>query len=227
MAQGWKKDYTRYKSFFLNVLYAYNSKPNLKIYLELILSIGTIIVFSIFAIRPTILTIIDINNEIKNKEATIAKLEKKISDLQSASGLLQRESSNLLLIDQSVPSEAELEKLIAQIESLALSNSVKISALSSSDLLLKGVMGKTKKTKDISSLPENSNELNISLSVTGDYFNLTNFVKSIENMRRPIKLDVFLFNSTKSSADEKILTLTIVGRVPYLVLEKEIAKNEK
>jgi len=96
MAQTWKRDYTRYKNFFLNVLSIYNSKPNLRVYLELVLTLGTIIMFVIFAIKPTILTIIDINNEIKNKEAIISSLEKKITDLQTASSILQKEESNLI-----------------------------------------------------------------------------------------------------------------------------------
>ncbi len=54
MQTGWKKDYTRYKDFFLNVLNAYNNKPNLKIYLELFLSLTTIVAFSIFAINQFI-----------------------------------------------------------------------------------------------------------------------------------------------------------------------------
>lgn len=221
MAQGWKKDYSRYKSFFLNVLSAYNSKPNLRIYLELMLSLGTIIIFAIFAIKPTILTIVEINNEIKGKEATIAKINKKIADLKTASGILQNQSQNLVLIDQAIPSEAELENLIKQIELTATSNSVELKSLTSSELLIKGLREKKRKVNDVEALPDNPEELAISFSVSGDYQNLFLFLQSIENFRRPLKFDTFIFNTSKSAEDAKVITLTITGRVPFLMTEQK------
>lgn len=226
MAQGWKKDYTRYKSFFLNVLSAYNSKPNLRIYLELILSLGTIIVFAIFAIKPTILTIIEINNEIKGKEATIAKIDKKIVDLKTASNLLQTQSQNLALIDQAVPSEAELENLIRQIETTAINSSVELKSLTSSELLLKGSQEKKRKVNDVSALPNNPEELPISFSVSGEYQNLFVFLQLIENLRRPVKFDTFIFNTSKSAEDAKTITLTISGRVPFLMTEQKVSETQ-
>lgn len=224
MAQGWKKDYTRYKSFFLNVLSAYNTKPNLRIYLELMLSLGTIIIFSIFAIKPTILTIVEINNEIKGKETTIAKLDKKIVDLKTASSILQTQSQNLKIIDEAVPSDAELEKLIKQIESLSSTSTVQLTSLTSAELLLKGKQNEKKKASDLNPLPDNPNELPISFSVSGDYPNLFSFLKSVENLRRPLKFDTFIFNTSKSTEDRKLITLTISGRVPFIITEIE---NEK
>lgn len=217
MAQGWKKDYTRYKGFFLDILNVYNSKPNLKIYLELILSLSTIMIFAIFAIKPTILTIVEINNEIKGKEATIAKLEKKLSDLQKASSLLQNQSQNLKLINESVPTNADIENAIRQIETISSNNSVKLSSLTSADLLLKGTTDKKKKNSELKSLPNSSNELPISFSVSGEYQNLYLFLQSIENLRRPLKMDSFIFASTKSTDDKKLITLTITGRLPFLL----------
>ena len=77
MEKGWKRDYSRYKEFFLNIWRVYNTKPSLKIYLELILSLSTVAVFAVFAIKPTVLTIIELNKEISSKEETISKLLKR------------------------------------------------------------------------------------------------------------------------------------------------------
>lgn len=221
MAQGWKKDYTRYKSFFLNVLNAYNSKPNLKIYLELILSIVTITLFSIFAIKPTIITIVDVNNEIKGKEATIAKLDKKIKDLQTASSILQSQGQNLSLIDSAIPDSAELDQSIKKIENLSALNSVQITNLNSSEIVLKGIQDKKRKDNELANLPENPNELPLSFSVSGDYQNLFNFLTSVENLQRPLKIDTFIFNTSKSVEDKKLITLTISGRFPYIIKDEK------
>lgn len=208
MGQGWKKDYTRYKSFFLNVLGAYNAKPNLKIYLELMLSLGTIIVFAIFAIKPTILTIVEINNEIKAKEESIEKLQKKLINLQTANSILQNQAENLKLIDEAVPNSASLEQVAKQIEKLASSNSINLTSLTSADVVIKGQEEKSE------------NELSVSFSVNGDYQNLFTFLQSIENTRRPIKIGSLIFNISKSTDEKKLITLTISGTTPFITTNK-------
>jgi len=83
MANSWKDNYARYKDFFLNILRVYYAKPNIKIYLELILSLTTIVIFSIFAIKPTVLTIIELNKEIQAKEETVRKINQKLDALKA------------------------------------------------------------------------------------------------------------------------------------------------
>jgi len=198
MAVGWKKDYLRYKDFFLNVLRLYKSKPNFKIYLELILSLSAMVIFSIFAIRPTIITIIGLNKEIRGKEETVVKLKQKIKNLQTASMTLQAEANRLPLIIQAVPNLASPEVFVKQIENIASQNGVIILKLSAS---------------------EEINELPFSISVTGSYASLSSFLKSVENLRRPVKFDSFAIISSVTDL-EKILTLTITGKLPYLYYEK-------
>lgn len=209
MAQGWRKDYLRYKGFFLDILAIYKSRPNLKVYLELILSLGTIVIFSIYAIKPTVLTIIELNNEIKSKENTVLLLTQKISDLKIASNILQKESANLEFIDNAVPTGANVQQLVNQIEKMALDKSVTIRNLSSSNIFLKG-----------SSDKKIENSVPVSFSVTGNYQNLFQFLQTIENLRRPFKIDSFVFNSNITADNEKFIVLTISGDVPYEHEEK-------
>lgn len=209
MAQGWRKDYLRYKGFFLDVLVVYNSRPNLKAYLELILSLGTIVIFSIYAIKPTILTIVELNNEIKSKENTVLLLTQKISNLKIASNLLQKESQNLEIIDNAVPTGANVELLVKQIEKISLDNSVAIRNFSSANIFLKG--NSDKKVES---------ELPVSFSITGNYQNLFQFLQTIENLRRPFRIDSFVFNSNITADNEKFIVLTISGNVPYEYEEK-------
>lgn len=209
MAQGWRKDYLRYKGFFLDILTIYNSRPNLKAYLELILSLGTIVIFSIYAIKPTVLTIVELNNEIKSKENTVLLLTQKISNLKIASNLLQKESQNLEIIDNAVPTGANVEQLVKQIEKIALDNSVAIRNFSSTNIFLKG--NSDKKVES---------ELPVSFSITGNYQNLFQFLQTIENLRRPFRIDSFVFNSNITADNEKFIVLTISGNVPYEYEEK-------
>lgn len=217
MAQSWKRDYSRYKGFFLNIWALYDAKPNFRAYLEILMSLGAIIIFSIFAIKPTILTIIDLNNEIKTKESINQKLSQKVNNLRLATNLLQVESANLVSIDQAVPDSAAAETLISQLELLSTSNGLTITNFVASDIVLRGEYIKKKRVDDTNPLSENVKELGFSFSVAGDYQNLYSFLQALENLRRPVKIDSFLFNSTKGQDDAKIIVLTITGRVPYSI----------
>lgn len=219
MAIGWKKDYLRYRDFFLNVLRLYKSKPNFSIYLELILSLFSIVIFAIYAIRPTVITISELNKEIKTKEETVAKLKQKITNLKTASLALQTEASRLPLITQAVPDSASPESFVKQIETLSTQNGVSITRLSIFDVLLVGKKEDIIKSKDLENLSGNADELPFSLSVSGPYLNLSTFLKSIESLRRPINVDSFTITSNVTDLG-KVLTLTITGRLPFLYKEK-------
>lgn len=215
METGWKKNYSRYREFFLNIWRLYNTKPSLKIYLELMLSMTTIAVFALFAIKPTVLTIIELNKEIKTKEDTISKLNQKIRNLQTANMLLQSEENRLPLINEAIPSDDSTEILVRQIEILSNQNSVQLLSFSASDVNLVGKKEIKKKSGDLISLPEGGNELEFAFSATGSYANLTNFIRAIENLRRPVKVDSFLINANIANGT-RVLTLTVAGRVPFV-----------
>lgn len=218
MATSIKKDYIRYKDFFLNISRFYNSRPDYKIYLELVLTIVTITIFSIFAIRPTILTIIELNKEIKGKEETLVKLKTKIKNLQTANNLLSEKQDVLFYALEAVPQRSSPETLISQIEKLATGSSLTIKGLTVTDAYLIGTGPSKLVSEEYPALPESANELVFSFSVTGEYQNLYSFLTQVENMRRPLKFDSFAITSSISE-DKKTLVMTVLGRVPYIYEE--------
>lgn len=215
MANNWKADYMRYKDFFLNVLQVYYAKPNIKIYLELILSLTTIIIFSIFAIKPTILTIIELNKEIQTKEDTIAGIDQKLIDLQKADEIMQNEAEKLANIKRAVPSSASPENIILEMERLAAKNSLQILNLSMSEVTIMGNEKLKKKgVETFKKLPLEADELPFTVSLSGSYQNLVLLISDIENQIRPVKIDSLTIN-TSITEDGKILILTIAGRLPF------------
>ena len=205
MESGWKQNSSRYRELFKNLIRLYNTKPNIKAYLELILTISTVIVFALFAIKPTILTILDLNKEINSKEATVSKLKQKITNLQIANNLLQQEGQGLSFIDQAIPNTAEPDIFLNTVETLAQQNSVLLVGFSITNIEL---LGKSKdKTLEKGMLP-------FSLSVSGNYSNLNNFLINLENLRRPFKVESFSFNKN-STENGQVLVLTIAGKLPY------------
>ncbi len=216
MAIGWKKDYFRYKDFFLNILGQYKAKPNFRKYLELILSMVTIALFAVFAIRPTILTIIDLNKEIKEKQETVFKLVQKIKDLQTGNNTLQTESERLRIIDESVPDSASPEIFVKQIESIANSNQLKIMSLAITNAVLIGNEDIQNKSDEGKKLPDNALQVPFTISLTGSYENLFAFTNNLQDLRRPVQIDSFAINSNFVE-NEKVLVLIVTGRIPFYI----------
>ncbi len=216
MANNWKNDYMRYKDFFLNVLQVYYAKPNIKIYLELILSLTTIIIFSIFAIKPTILTIIELNKEIQTKENTITEIKQKLIDLQKANDIMQNEAEKLARIETAIPSSATPENIILEMERLANKNSLQILNLSMSEVIIMGNEKLKKRgAETFEKLPLEADELPFTVSLSGSYQNLVLLISDIENQIRPIKIDSLTIN-TSTTDEGKVLILTVAGRLPFV-----------
>ena len=215
MAQSWKKEYLRYKSFFLSISELYRKKRSLRMFLEVLLSLVTISFFGIFALRPTLLTISQLVVEIKSKKETVATMNTKIKNLESAQQILLQETSNLSLLDASVFDTPKPEVVARQFEGLSNKNIVKITGLSIEKIVLVGKDEATKTSTELRPLPENSRAMNLSVSATGSYQELFSFLKDIENLRVPIQIDTFQIGTTKSE-DKAFLTLVISGRIPYL-----------
>jgi len=184
-------------------------------FLEILLSLATISFFGIFAIRPTLLTISQLIVDIKSKEETIATMDTKIKNLESAQQILLQETSRLPLLNTAVFDTPRPEIATRQFEGLANKNAVNILGLSFEKIVLLGKNETTETSTELKSLPENSNSINLSVSATGSYQGLSSFLKDIENLRLPVQIDTVQIGASKGE-DETFLTLVISGRIPYL-----------
>lgn len=184
-------------------------------FLEILLSLTTISFFSLFALRPTALTISQLLKDIKMKEGTVAKMEQKIENLETAQLLLENENARLPIINSAVPNSPKPDVFSRQIEALASKNSVTILGISIGETVLLGKPLTQKVSKEFTPLPQDSLGMDFTVNAKGSYQNLFTFLKEIENLRLPVLIDSVGLNLSKSE-EEKILTLVVSGRTPYL-----------
>jgi len=214
MALGWKKGYIRYRSFFLDIYRVYKNRTDLKLFLEIILSLATISFFTYFALKPTAFTITELLKEIKAKEDVIARLDQKIKDLDTATGVYQSEP-RLVLLDQALPNAPSPEDFARQIQGVAAQAGVTLNSLIIGKVTLVGKDEKTAVSIDQTALPEGSGEIDFGVNATGTYDNLSAFLTTLENMRRPIKIDNAIVNVAQLEGGDTI-SVTVSGRIPYL-----------
>jgi hypothetical protein len=224
MDTSWRKNYFRYKSFFLNMLSQYKERSDWKAYLEILLSLATISIFSIFALKPTIITIAGLIKQIDEKKQTLQRMDSKIQNLSKAQLLYDQERGNITLLqDTVIPESAKADIFARQMEGLSTKHGARISTF---NLGKATILGATNMNNDTASptqegtLPEGAAAINFSISVNSaidQYSLLTAFMQDFTNLRRPPKIDTVEIKSGLSQ-DRKSneILLTISGKLPYL-----------
>lgn len=215
MATNWREQYLRYKDFYLNIQSLYKQRSDLRAFLEIILSISTVIVFLTFALKPTALTIISLYGQIQEKKQTSADLSKKLTDLQTANANFTKNESVIPDIDISVGNFPQPSVIVQQIQAAAVKDSVTILGVSVGEVILTGSVSGKKLSSDLKPLPGGAREMPISISAKGSYSSLSTFLADLENLRTIINLDSVGINSSETEQGKTIVSI-ISGRVPFL-----------
>lgn len=215
MALGWRKDYLRYRSYFLNIVNVYKQKQDFKAFLELILTLATVSFFAFFALKPTILTVIELLKEIDTKEKTVEKMNTKIQNLQQAQTLYVQEETKIKLLETAIPDNPAPDLFVRQIEGLATNYPVNLLGITIGEVTLLGEEKVKRSTDKLQPLPEESKGISFSISIAGSYQGLVNFLSALEDMRRPVKIDALNIISPQLEETQN-LVLVVTGRTPYL-----------
>jgi cell division protein FtsB len=215
MAGGWKSSYFRYKEVFLNVSAAYKKRADLRAFLEIVLSIVAVIIFLMFALKPTALTIISLFQQIKEEKETLSALTQKVADLKKAQTLLSQNQAYLNDVYIAVASAPAPELFSKQIQGLAAKDGVELASLSINDVVLVGPVKTSRVSAKTQALPGNANEMGYSISIRGSFTNMYNFLKDLENLRIVSAIDTVAINSSITEAGRAIVAV-ISGKIPYL-----------
>lgn len=214
---SWKNNYLRYRSIFSRITDLYLKREDIRIFLELFLTLGTIVIFSVFALKPTLITITSLYKEIKAKEDTVAKMDSKIKSLIEAENTLSTQQENITLLEQAIPRYAYPDRSTAQFIALSQQYGVNLNGVFFEDINLKDKPQKKSSNRDVESLPENVESISITIDFNSDYLTLIETLKTIENMRRPLKLDsVSWTNRVTQDTGISSLGISISGRLPLI-----------
>ena len=216
MALGWRKDYARYKGFFLNIVDFYKQKKDLLMFLEILLSMATIAIFSVFAIKPTAITIIELMKEIKSKEEELARMDNKLADLKNAQANYSKEAERIQLLDTAVPLNPAPVTFFRQIQGISSNDSANLESASIDEVVLVGDV-KVKKSKgEQESLPSGAEGISFYFDFKANFSALQSILSDLEYLRRPIRIDTLKISKQKiEDLTTDILDFTISGQAPY------------
>lgn len=224
-----EKPYHQRERYFLKFRNFYQKKQ-VRLYTELILTFFTISFFLFFSIRPTLITIASLLNEIKEQKTISQRLEKKVSALKQAQANYQQIKERLYLIDEALPENSDFSLFIRQLEALAAKNKVTIDSLQYEPTPLKGKETAVKIEKKTRSKETNKEEnfqgIYFALKVSGQFESLKAFYDDFFRFRRLIVIDNFIFKTDQKNN----LVFTLNAEACYLnpgdQKKETIAQNE-
>jgi len=191
-----KSDYDKYYKQMLPLI----KKDKNQKYLFIILTLSVSIFFALFAINPTLSTIVKLRKELSDSKFVNDKLTQKVNNLSTLSTQYQNIEDDLPLVLDAIPVSAEAPLLIGQIQSLADEHSVNFTNISISPINL------------IASKATKSSSLTFELSGSTSYENFNLFFDDLVNIQRVIVVESI---SISKNEDLDNININLKGKAFY------------
>lgn len=176
-------------------------KENSKAIVMLIFTFVALSILGLFAINPTLTTIIELQKQLEESESVHQQLKTKMNNLSNLQEQYTTLSDDLVYVYDAFPKNADAPKLVAQLYALAEEEDLQISSLTISPVLLSDQRQKQK--------VNTHNSFTFTLEAEGTYETLINFTKSITNFNRIVTIESIAVTKSQKS---NTLIMTIQGR---------------
>ena len=172
-----RSGYQKYFAFIQPVV----NDPLMRVYFSLALSLFLVTFLVIFALSPTINTVLGLRRKITDEEKITTTLDAKINALVAAGENYNQQAAQLALLGQALPDKPYPEGIIANVLGTATASGVTVSSLQFKPVALTG---------------DDNADVGFSLSVAGSQTQLHDFLAKTENLLRYIRLGklVIVFN---------------------------------
>ncbi len=206
----------------------YYRMPAVQVSLTLVLSLFVMAIFIVFALRPTIVTIVTLKKTIAESEKIRQQLSVKMTNLQKASVQFELLKPILPMLNSTIPNNgAEYLPLTTAIEILARQTGTQLESESlGPTLLFSRIISPFIPSKDQSVV-----ELPFTARVIGSYPNISAFLAKLLSMERIIIIESVTITREIGSKEENTnVALNISGSAYYLAdkiqLEESITENK-
>ncbi|MDD3744689.1 MAG: type 4a pilus biogenesis protein PilO [Lentimicrobiaceae bacterium] len=190
----------------LIVLNEFYKRPVARVSLELFLSVLAVIFFAIFAIKPTLSTMVDLVKEIQDKQKLLSQMNDKIASMSTAQQQYTQYSNQFPLLDEALPKEPMLLNALQIIEKVASENALVVQDISVSDL--------PSETEEVNIGNAERKTLTFNVTVAGDYLSLRQFVETLMTSRRVFLIEQVVFGAS-NSRDTQYLVAKLRINLPY------------
>lgn len=160
-------------------------EPKSRLYSGAIFSFLAISLFGLYAILPTVRTILFLRREIVDKTQVNKQMEDKISALIEAQAQYEAAGSDITLVDNAIPANPKPVELALTLRNLAKTTSASMSALQIASVPLLGqeaTAAAQKQPPKLSSFP-------IALTTNGPFTSLKSYLDGLVSLQRIITIE--------------------------------------
>lgn len=167
----------------------------------------TIMILIIFAIRPTVSTIINLQKNITDNKQVLQKLEEKAQNLIEGKKNYENLPPDIKLkINNFIPTKPSITSIISDLEDSSKSQA------SASALQIQPLTLIDYKAQENNKTKFSLGEVNFSYNVSGSFINLLKTLQNINSQSRLIQIDNAIINKQPSNPT----VLSITGKAYYL-----------
>ncbi len=202
--------------------YYQNLAPSVKnrktqAYVMVVMSLLTISFFGVFAVRPTLRTISQLERQIQDRSDLNDRLDKKINALIQAQESYQAVESQLPLLYSLLPEQSEFPLLLKHLEVLAQTHEATISGIQFDPIVILGEKSASdeKDNKASTDTTTSSIPLYFTLAVNGDYDHLIAFLTQLTKLDRIVTIQSVQFAGGKGGVGQASLSLGIQSSAYY------------
>lgn len=200
---------------YQKTLASYLSREEIQAYTMAILSFFALAFFSVFAIRPTLISFFSIQKQIQDATFVEGELDKKINSLLKAQENYQLYQNQIALLEQAIPVDSEFPELVGKIEGIVNENEATMSAFHTNEFSL------LKEKKEGQALEEGINSVDFSMIVKPTYTQGESIIKRLMNLRRLILLTALGASSSTKDDKKVIIETSADGSAYFLSTEKQ------
>ncbi|OGE26525.1 hypothetical protein A3H85_03795 [Candidatus Daviesbacteria bacterium RIFCSPLOWO2_02_FULL_40_8] len=194
----------RYSRYYTHIEPVFKN-PLVRSFAPFIFSLISLMVFGIFAIRPTISTILNLDQSLNNSQTVLNKLNLKAQNLvEGKNNYNSLDEQTRRKIAQAIPPFAQLSSVIASLQTSLASQSA-ISSLQIQPLTIFDISTPSK-------YPAELKTVEFTYSVSGNYPQLISALQSLKRSSRLISIDSVMITKAASDATQ----MNVSGKAYFL-----------
>jgi len=174
------------KSRYFAMLPSFQNEKTKKL-TSIILTLTAVVLFGIFAINPTVSTILKLKKELADKKSVEKNLQEKIKNLSVLQERYAEIQADIPYILDAMPDKSQVALLMAQIQSIARDTNIDISNLQNLavELFNQNIGGETQHVS-----------YSFSVSGIGSLQHIITFISDLVSMQRIVSVDTFSIDQT-------------------------------
>lgn len=201
----------------------YYRLPAVQVSLTIVLSLFVMSIFIVFALRPTIVSIVTLKKTITQSRSVLKQLDTKVTNLQKASTQLDKIKSYLPILNSDIPNNGAMyAPLSSAVEGIASMTGTQLESESLGPTLLYSRL----LTPFVPNKAQVVVELPFAVRVVGSYGGVMDFLTKLLSMERIISVEsVTMVREVAAKSETAVIGLNINGKAYYLADKAQLDKS--